>query len=168
LKQRPQVKSNRGRFAIAALLIFGMGIGFLIGYLVKPSDETVVIESEFETVIVSQVVDGDTVVLEDGRTVRYLGIDTPESGEPYSVEATEKNREFVEGKFVEIQSGIRDVDEYGRILRYVYVDGIFVNAELVAQGYATAFIFDPDDRFSQVLVQLEQYAKLRNLGIWGN
>ena len=72
-----------------------MGIGFLIGYLVKPSEETVVIESEFETAIVSQVVDGDTVVLEDGRTVRYLGIDTPEAGEPYSVEATEKNREFV-------------------------------------------------------------------------
>ncbi|TSA57881.1 hypothetical protein D4R42_00775 [bacterium] len=45
---------------------------------------------------------------------------------------------------------------------------IFVNAELVAQGYATAYIFDPDERYSQVLVQLEQYAKLRKRGLWQN
>ena len=48
------------------------------------------------------------------------------------------------------------------------MDGVFVNAELVAQGYATAYIFDPDERYSQVLVQLEQYAKLKGRGLWSN
>jgi len=159
-------KYRNSKLAIIVIFVLGLLIGIFVGYIVRPSDGTVVTESEFETAIVSQVVDGDTVVLEDGRTVRYLGIDTPEDGEPYSIEATEKNREFVEGKAVELQQGIRDIDEYDRILRYVYVDGIFVNAELLAQGYATAFIFDPDERFSQILVQLEQYAKVSNKGMW--
>ena len=112
------------------------------------------------------MVDGDTVELADGSRVRYLGIDTPEFGQYYADEATARNRELVEGKVVELQSGKQDKDEYGRLLRYVYAGGVFVNAELVAQGYAKAYIFDPDDRYSQVLVQLEQYAKTRQRGLW--
>ena len=57
-------------------------------------------------------------------------------------------------------------DEYDRLLRYVYIDGVFVNAELVAQGFATAYIFDTDEWYSQILVQLEQYAKMRERGLW--
>jgi endonuclease YncB( thermonuclease family) len=121
--------------------------------------------SVYEQALVTSVIDGDTVELEDGRRVRYLGIDTPELEEYCAVEATARNIELVEGKIVELQIGKRDKDEYGRLLRYVYVDGIFVNAELVAQGYATAYIFNPDERYSQVLVQLEQYAKLRQRGL---
>ena len=117
--------------------------------------------------MVVRVIDGDTIELQDGSRVRYLGIDTPETGEPYYSEATAKNRELVEGKVVELQSGLRDKDEYGRLLRYVFIDGTFVNAELVAQGYARAYIFNQDERFSQVLVQLEQYAKMKNRGPWG-
>jgi len=124
--------------------------------------------SLYEQALVTSVIDGDTVVLADGRHVRYLGIDTPESGDYYFVEATSRNVELVEGKTVELQSGKRDTDEYGRFLRYVYVNGVFVNAELVVEGYATAYIFDPDDRYSQVLVQLEQYAKLRERGLWAS
>jgi len=116
--------------------------------------------------LVSKVIDGDTIELEDGKRVRYLGIDTPELNEYFGEEATEKNKELVEGKVVELQKGNRDTDEYGRLLRYVYIDGIFVNAELVAQGYAEAYIFDVNERYSQVLVQLEQYAKLKKVGIW--
>ena len=43
---------------------------------------------------------------------------------------------------------------------------VFVNAELVAQGFATAYIFDTDDWYSQTLVRLEQYAKLKKRGLW--
>ena len=73
---------------------------------------------------------------------------------------------MVEGQCVELQAGNEDKDQYERLLRYVYVDGIFVNAQLVAQGYATAYIFDQTNRYSQVLVQLEQYAKLSGRGMW--
>jgi len=43
---------------------------------------------------------------------------------------------------------------------------VFVNAELIAQGYATVYIFDPDDRYSQILVQLEQHTKMKERGLW--
>ncbi|MBI2850703.1 MAG: thermonuclease family protein [Chloroflexi bacterium] len=121
----------------------------------------------------TRVIDGDTIELQDGRHVRYLGIDTPETVhptkpvQPFGPEASARNTELVEGKTVYLQKGQRDIDEYGRFLRYVYVDGTFVNAELVAEGLARAYIFDTADWYSQTLVQLEQYAKLRQRGLWG-
>jgi len=138
----------------------GIAVGLGIGHGLWHECDTL------EKALVVSVIDGDTIELQGDCRVRYLGNDTPELGEYYADEATARNIELVEGKIVELQSGKRDEDEYGRLLRYVYVDGIFVNAELVAQGYATAYIFDPDERYSQVLVQLEQYAKMRQRGLW--
>jgi len=120
-----------------------------------------------EKALVISVIDGDTVELADGRHVRYLGIDAPESGEYYAENATERNKELVEGKTVELQKGKQDKDQYGRLLRYVYVDGVFVNAELIAGGYAKVYLFDPDDRHGQALMEMEDYAVLRGLGLWG-
>lgn len=175
LKSPPQVRFKFGKAYIVLLIIICLAIGFVLGYFLKSDNEEtteptpvkeVAVEPIFEQAMVSNVIDGDTVELMDGRVIRYLGIDTPETGEYYFQESTDKNRELVEGKIVELQSGERDADEYGRLLRYVYIDGTFVNAELVTQGYAKAYIFDPDDRYSQILVQLEQYAKMSKRGIW--
>ena len=160
MKSRLQTKYKSSKLFIALALVLGIAIGLVIGYGVWHEGDTI------EKALVVSVIDGDTIELQDGSRVRYLGIDTPETGEPFADEATAKNQELVEGKIVDLQRGKRDKDEYGRLLRYVYVDGIFVNAELVAQGYATAYIFDPDERYSQVIVQLEQYAKLRERGLW--
>ena len=156
-----KLKSKTPKLFIAVALVLGIAVGLVIGYGVWHESDTL------EKALVISVIDGDTIELQGGRRVRYLGIDTPEPGEYYADEATVRNIELVEGKIVELQIGKRDKDEYGRLLRYVYVDGIFVNAELVVQGYATAYIFDPDDRYSQILVQLEQYAKIRERGLWG-
>ena len=159
-KQQTLLKSKTAK--LIALLLVGVAIGFVGGYFLGHTSTT----PDIEQALVVRVVDGDTVELADGSRVRYLGIDTPEFGQYYADEATARNRELVEGKVVELQSGKQDKDEYGRLLRYVYAGGVFVNAELVAQGYAKAYIFDPDDRYSQVLVQLEQYAKTRQRGLW--
>ena len=159
-KLRPKSKSNR--LVLIAAFVLVLAIGFGGGYTLGHTDNT----PQTEQALVVRVIDGDTIELADGNHVRYLGIDTPEVGEAYSSEATSRNKELVEGKVVELQQGKRDQDEYGRLLRYVYVNGVFVNAELVAQGYAKAYIFDPDERYSQILVQLEQYAKLRKKGLW--
>jgi len=161
LKLHHLTKYMSNKLLIALVLLIGIGIGLGTGYGLWHADDSI-----YEQALVTSVIDGDTVELADGRRVRYLGIDTPESGEYYAEEATARNKELVEGKTVELQRGKRDQDEYGRLLRYVYIDGVFVNAELIVQGYATAYIFDPDDRYSQILVQLEQYAKMKNRGLW--
>jgi micrococcal nuclease len=161
LKLTPQTKSKNNKLFIAVALVLGIAVGLLIGYGVWHETDAI------EKALVVSIIDGDTIELEDGSRVRYLGIDTPEAGEYYYSEATAKNKELVEGKVVYLQKGKRDRDEYDRLLRYVYIDGVFVNAELVAQGFAEAYIFDADERYSQVLVQLEQYAKMRQRGLWG-
>jgi len=162
LKLKTHLKFKSVKLATVVFFIFGFVIGFGVGYFLQHIDR----EPQMEKALVTRVIDGDTIELANGYRVRYLGIDTPEAGEPFSKEATAKNKQLVEGKIIELQKGKRDQDEYERLLRYVYVDGLFVNAELVTQGYATAYIFDPDERYSQVLVQLEQYAKLRNIRLW--
>lgn len=125
-----------------------------------------------ERVEVAVAIDGDTIQLMDGRRVRYIGIDTPETVHPtkgqqcYGPEAARRNRELVEGKTVELVAGEQNKDKYGRLLRHVWVDGVFVNAELVAEGCARASSFGPERRYRQVFVQLQQYSKMKGKGLW--
>lgn len=116
---------------------------------------------------VLRVIDGDTIVLADGQRVRYIGIDTPELGPPeeyYAREATSANRQLVEGKEVALEKDTSETDRFGRLLRYVYVDSTFINAELVRQGYAQAVAYPPDIKYQSCLEAQEREARR---GIWG-
>ena len=118
---------------------------------------------------VTQVIDGDTITVEGGYRVRYIGIDTPEiypKLETYGMEALEANRKLVEGKEVRLERDVSETDKYGRLLRYVYVDGIFVNAELVRQGWAEAKAYPPDIEYQDYLEELEAEARQAGRGIW--
>lgn len=121
---------------------------------------------------VVRVVDGDTIEIEGGKSVRYLGIDTPEVSHPtkglecYGPEATEKNRELVEGQQVRLEKDVTDKDKYGRLLRYVYVDGLFVNGELVRLGYAYSSWYPPDTKYQMLLTDLERTAREDGRGLW--
>ena len=89
-----------------------------------------------EQALVVRVIDGDTIEISGGARVRYIGIDTPEvypELEYYGAEAREKNAEMVEGKIVVLEKDVSDRDRYGRLLRYVYVDGTFVNGVRITQ-----------------------------------
>ena len=125
-----------------------------------------------ESVRVARVIDGDTVVLANGELVRYLGIDTPETVHPdkpiecFGPEATERNRQLVEGKTVELWSDGPDKDSYDRLLRYVFTDGTFVNGVLVWEGYAFARSYGDSLRLYQTLVQLERSAREGGRGLW--
>ncbi len=121
------------------------------------------------TVGVTEVIDGDTIVIEGGYRVRYIGIDTPElypQPEAYGVEAWQLNRQLVEGKRVRLERDVSETDRYSRLLRYVYVDGIFVNGELVREGLARARAYPPDTKYQDYLEELEQQARLKSKGIW--
>jgi endonuclease YncB( thermonuclease family) len=124
---------------------------------------------------VSRVVDGDTIeALINGQSkkVRYIGINTPETEdpnkpvEPYGKEASDKNRDMVEGKYVKLEKDISDTDKYGRLLRYVYVNDVFVNAELIKMGYANAYSSPPDVKYQSLFAQLEKEARDNNRGLW--
>lgn len=117
--------------------------------------------------LVIRVIDGDTVELSDGRRVRYIGMDTPETGDCYAWEATQKNRELVLNKWVRLVKDVSEADRYGRLLRYVYVGEAFVNAELVREGYAFAYTYPPDVAHADLFVQLQREAAEAGRGLWG-
>ncbi len=122
-----------------------------------------------DTARVTRVIDGDTITIEGGYRVRYIGMDTPEiypQLEAFGPEALEANREMVEGKIVRLERDVSETDKYGRLLRYIYVDDIFVNAELVRQGLARAKAYPPDIKFQDYLEELETEAKHAGRGMW--
>lgn len=104
-------------------------------------------DNSVQTAIVTKIVDGDTIwVRIDGKSfkVRYIGMNTPEIGDAGADEATALNAELVSGKKVTLYKDTSETDKYGRLLRYVVADGMFVNYELVVQGVAESGTWKPD------------------------
>ena len=115
---------------------------------------------------VSRVIDGDTLVLENGEHVRLIGIDTPEVGEFYYEEATERLRELVEGRNVTLERDVENIDMYDRLLRYIYINNTFVNLLLVEEGFARAFPFEPNTQYIKDFGIAEMEAKKNRIGMW--
>ena len=120
------------------------------------------------SVFVTRVIDGDTIEIEGGQRVRYIGIDTPEKGEPYYWEALEANQRLVEGKEVRLEKDVEDKDEYGRLLRYVWLDNTIVNAELVHLGYAYSYSYPPNVKYQTLFLQEEKEAREHKRGLWSH
>jgi len=125
-----------------------------------------------KTYLATEVVDGDTIKIEGGQTIRYIGIDTPETVHPsqpvgcFGLEASNKNKELVLGKRIKIEKDVSETDRYGRLLRYVWIDDIFVNDYLVRNGYAMAYTYPPDVKYSEQFAQAQKEARENNRGLW--
>ena len=122
---------------------------------------------------VKRVIDGDTIELKNSETVRYIGVDTPETVDPrkpveyYGKEASEYNKGLVEGKKVRLEFDVQKKDRYGRLLAYVYLsDGTFVNAELVKLGYAQVATYPPNVKHQKLFQKLQREAREYNRGLW--
>jgi endonuclease YncB( thermonuclease family) len=120
--------------------------------------------------LVTRIIDGDTIdVSIDGQIyrVRYIGMDTPERGMPFFSEATEANRQLVGGQTVILVKDVSETDRYNRLLRYVYLaNGVFVNADLVRQGFAQIATYPPDVAHQAEFLALQQQARDAGLGLW--
>ena len=141
------------------IIIFLLIISFLLSLLTACSEPQT-------TVKVTGIIDGDTIVIEGGYHVRYIGIDAPEKGEAYYQEATQANRELVLNKKVRLEKDLTNRDRYGRMLRYVYADDVFVNAEIVKRGYAYSKAYPPDIKYQVYLEAVEKEARLTGRGLW--
>jgi len=143
----------------------------------SPSSSTTEVNSEKVKALVTNVVDGDTIEVNvQGKVykLRYTGIDAPEpnSVDTYTrniaLSSASKNRALVSGREVELKKDISETDKYGRLLRYVYIDELFVNAELVRLGYAQASPYPPDTKYQELFNTLQSEAKAFNRGIWAS
>lgn len=114
-----------------------------------------------------RVIDGDTIdVYINGEVerVRYIGVNTPEFGEPCYQEASLANRRLVENQTLTLERDVSDRDDFGRLLRYVFANGVQVNRQLVGLGFAEAVRYNPDDNYYQEFRELEQNAAEQGLG----
>jgi micrococcal nuclease len=114
---------------------------------------------------VAAVVDGDTIRLDDGRTVRYLGVNTSEYGQPFYEEAKRFNEQLVAGKPVRLETHGQERDRYGRELAYVFVDDVLINSQIVAEGWGYVFILQPLSKANEWL-RLQKHAQDQRKGIW--
>jgi micrococcal nuclease len=126
-----------------------------------------------EQYLVVKIIDGDTIEIEDGSKIRYIGIDTPEKSfrtvpDCYAQESTQYNRDLVMGKHVSLEKDISETDRFGRLLRYVWVDGVMINEKMVRDGYALASSYPPDVRYQDVFLTSQQQAVRENLGLWSS
>lgn len=136
------------------------------------SSATPVFTKEF--VKVTKVIDGDTIEIEGGQHVRYVGIDTPETVHPsqpvecFGKEASNKNKELVEGKTVRLEKDITELDRYGRLLRYIWIDNTLINEVLVKEGYANSYTYPPDVKYQDRFIQAEREARENKRGLWAS
>ncbi|MEZ4268888.1 MAG: thermonuclease family protein [Myxococcota bacterium] len=119
---------------------------------------------------VVEVVDGDTIRLETGETIRYIGVDTPETtggkSECFGAEAVARNAELVLGKDVVIEYDVECTDRFGRTLAYVYADGAMVSQTLIEGGFGCSLGIAPDIRYQSALDAAEAGAKNAGAGQW--
>lgn len=123
-------------------------------------------EETLEGTFVHDVIDGDTMDVEEGR-IRLSGINTPETGECYYQEAKDKLTELVLYKEVYLEEDMTLEDKYGRLLRYVYTNTTFINGFLVEHGYARVYDkYNETTKYYLTLKELESKAQEQHLGIW--
>jgi micrococcal nuclease len=135
-------------------------------------------ENNMERVMVSRVVDGDTLKIKTGDTedtVRLIGVNTPESVDPrktvecFGMEASNRMKELAEGKEVLI---VKDPtqserDKYRRLLAYVYLtDGTLLNQKMIEDGYAFEYTYIVPYEFQTEFVDAERVARENSLGLW--
>ena len=130
--------------------------------------------SNWESVTVKFVLDGDTLELTDGRRVRLIGVNAPERNaakravpEPFSKKATERLKALVLGKRLKVVKGQEAKDRYGRYLMYLYDDADQeLTHQLLAEGLAFRIAFSPNLQHQGCLSQAETIARDKAIGVW--
>ncbi len=119
-----------------------------------------------DTLICTSVIDGDTFRLETGEPVRLIGIDAPELSQPGGEKSREYLAQLILNKGVTLEKGYEDRDKYDRLLRFVYIDDISINEEMIRQGYAEARYLT--DSIREYYIQLEIKAEIAKTGLWSD
>jgi micrococcal nuclease len=145
-----------------AVLFIGLSYILAISCSQKKQAEQKPVEKE----IVVTVVDGDTFLMSSGKTVRIVGIDTPEAGEKLHDEARDYLAGLILGKEVTIKRLKKGTDRYDRILGEVLVDTLNVGLAMLRKGLAQLYLFKDDDYLKDIYLPVLRNAIDNKLGLW--
>ena len=160
------------KLLVLALLVLG-GLAVARGTDVPGFGDLGLGGAQSERGRVTRIVDGDTIIVRD-ESVRLIGIDTPETKKPntavqcFGKAATAETTRLIDGRRVRLEYDVERQDRYGRELAYVYrrSDGLFLNAELVRRGFATAATYPPNVRHADRFRRLQRQAREAGRGLW--
>lgn len=175
MRRRTRTKStSKNYYIIILFLLAGAAYKFLV-----PTEETAKESyvSNSDLLEVTKVVDGDTFWVEDQngerQKVRLIGVDTPETVHPnkpvqyFGKEASDFVKKTLKGNRVRLEYDVAETDRYGRKLAYVYLeDGTFLNAKLIAEGYARVMTVPPNVKHSEEFLELQRKAREEERGLW--
>ena len=139
----------------AAVLILTFIISLPV-YLMQDSAAT---EKKF----ISKVIDGDTVVAE-GDSIRLIGIDTDERGQPCYSEAKKRMEELALNKEAVLERESENKDQYGRLLRYIFIGNENINLKMVKEGLAVARFYPENIKYKDEIVAAEKEARAAVIG----
>ena len=125
-------------------------------------------DSKTEEKIVTKIIDGDTIIVQGGETIRFLGVDCDERGKECYGEAKEYVENELLGMKVILEYGAEDKDRYGRSLRYILTDKGNFNIELIKEGYCVARI-ENTDKYKAEIINAEEFTIENKIGCkWRN
>lgn len=158
--------------SVTAPSTFPQADGLLAPPVAGPSgDPGQPLVGDAEPVTVASITDGDTIrVSAEGSTdtpVRLIGINSPESGECYAEEAALALAALVPvGSSIGMTRDVSEVDDFGRLLRYLWLGGMSMNEEMVRRGVAISRRYPPDTAMAERLERAQADARESQLGLW--
>ncbi len=155
---------HQSRTIITAILLFVAII--IIGWLIWQTTPAIITEDN-ETAIITRLVDLDTFELDNGLRVRLLCINAPEKEQPWTSHAQARIAAQIVGKEVTLVRDVSDKDDYGRLLRHIYLnDSTWVQEIIVRSGFARVKPYEPDTTKCSMLESARLEAEQESLGIW--
>ena len=153
---------DSGKLGVILVLIMAIVISIVIfnGFIPdhRGIDQDVYIPDYPAGEFIEYVSDGDTFKTVEGDTIRMLGINTEETGMPHASAAKHRLEELLNSGEIRLVRDVEDEDMYGRLLRYVWAGDVFVNLEMVREGYAHVYVIEPNVKYWEDLKAAEREA----------
>lgn len=121
-----------------------------------------------KTYLVKEVIDGDTIEIKNGTTIRLVGVDAPElsSDECYSAKSKKKLENLILNKKVRLKYDEEKIDSFGRSLAFIYRGTKFINKKMLSSGNAKYLMISPNLLNKDIFLEAEKTARTNTRGIW--
>ncbi|HLD98516.1 MAG TPA: thermonuclease family protein [Candidatus Nanoarchaeia archaeon] len=157
------MKKSVKSVVLSILVLIIIIVDFIVLYYNGSEIGNLILENKEEKVV-TKIIDGDTVIVEGGETIRLLGIDCDERGKECYVEAKNKIEEVLLDKTVVLERDGEDEDIYNRKLRYIFLNGENINNKMVADGFCVARFVGDFSKYRSQIVKSEQEAINNKIG----
>jgi micrococcal nuclease len=119
--------------------------------------------------VVTRILDGDSIRCAEQGSVRLIGLDAPEQNqEPFGSQATAAARAMLPaGAVLKLKPGVNPRDRYGRLLAYVWYNGVSFNWQMIRRGWAVSYPYDNKTLWVERFAAAEARARAEGLGLWG-